>query len=125
MPTSWCTGMDPYRPLEFSFLWCGIRPPHTALPQVEKVALFCLATRGGLARRLHDARRENNGWKTGETSIFCGATRKEMGEKRVSETSLSPQAGTYCPCTALSGGEITELMRFFNLNGKSLAPLVY
>ena len=94
-----------------------------ALCQVEKVVLFFLAKQGELASRLLDARREFNDGKTGETNICFGATAKEMEEEWVSDSPISRYGDS--PARSLRfvylsiGGEIDELMRFLQLNGKA------
>ena len=72
---------------------------------------------------LLDARREINDCKTGETYICFGATAKEMEEEWVSDSPTSRYGDS--PARSLRfvylsmGGEIAELMRFRQLNGKA------
>ena len=101
----------------------GHVPTSGALCQMEKVVLFFLAKQGELASRLLDARREVYVCKTGETYICFGATTKEGEEEWVSDSPLSRYGDS--PARSLRfvylsiGGEIAELMRFLQLNGKA------
>ena len=94
---------------------------------MEKVVLFFLAKQGDLARRLLGARREQQGWKASETPTLRDGTPEGMGQAWGSELSLSRDdcgsdrglRSMYCSI----GGEIAELMRFLQLNGKSFDRL--
>ena len=90
---------------------------------MEKVVLFFLAKQGELASRLLDARREITDCKTGETYICFGATAKEMEEEWVGDSPISRYGDS--PARSLRfvyisiGGEIDEIMRSLQLNGKA------